>query len=52
MLAKKAGVDRVYLQCQEGGRSLMNLEKRIQSHSDRMTSPMIMARQPLGRLNS
>ena len=27
MLAKKAGVDRIYLPCQEDGRSLMNLEK-------------------------
>ena len=26
MLAKKADVDRIYLPCQEGGRSLMNLE--------------------------
>ena len=27
MLAKNANVDRIYLQHQEGGRSLMNLEK-------------------------
>ena len=27
MLAKKADIDRIYLPCQEGGRSLMNLEK-------------------------
>ena len=27
MLGKKADVDRIYLPCQEGGRSLMNLEK-------------------------
>ena len=27
MLAKKADVDRIYLPCQEGGRSLMNLEE-------------------------
>ena len=27
MLAMKADVDRIYLTCQEGGRSLMNLEK-------------------------
>ena len=27
MLAKNADVDRIYLPCQEGGRSLMNLEK-------------------------
>ena len=27
MLAKKMDVDRIYLPCQEGGRSLMNLEK-------------------------
>ena len=27
MLAKKVDVDRIYLPCQEGGRSLMNLEK-------------------------
>ena len=27
MLAKKADVERIYLQCQEGGRSLTNLEK-------------------------
>ena len=27
MLAKKADVDRIYLPCQQGGRSLMNLEK-------------------------
>ena len=26
MLAKKADVDRIYLPCQEGGRSVMNLE--------------------------
>ena len=37
MLAMKADVDRIYLPCQEGGRSLMNLEKRIQSHNDRTT---------------
>ena len=34
MLAKKADVDRIYLPCQEGGRSLINLEKGIQSHND------------------
>ena len=28
MLAMKADVDRIYLPCQEGGRSLMNLEKK------------------------
>ena len=27
MLAKKADVDRIYIPCQEGGRSLMNMEK-------------------------
>ena len=27
MFAKKAEVDRIYIPCQEGGRSLMNLEK-------------------------
>ena len=37
MLARKADVDRIYLPCQEGGRSLMNLEKEIQSHNDRTT---------------
>ena len=37
MLAMKADVDRIYLSCQEGGRSLMILEKRIQSHNDRTT---------------
>ena len=37
MLARKADVDRIYLPCQEGGRSLMNLEKRIQSHNERTT---------------
>ena len=31
MLAKKADVDRVYLSCQEGGRSLMNLEKEYKA---------------------
>ena len=31
MLAKKADVDRIYLQCQEGGRSLMNLEKKYKA---------------------
>ena len=37
MLAKKADVDRIYLPCQGGRRSLMNLEKRIQSHNNRTT---------------
>ena len=27
MLAMKADIDRIYLPCQEGGRSFMNLEK-------------------------
>ena len=27
MLAKKADIDRIYFPCQEGGRSVMNLEK-------------------------
>ena len=31
MLAKKAGVDRIYLPCQEGGRSLLNLEKEYKT---------------------
>ena len=31
MLAKKADVDRIYLKCQEGGRSLMNLEKECKA---------------------
>ena len=37
MLAKKADVDRIYLLFQDDGRSLMNLEKGIQSHNDRTT---------------
>ena len=31
MLATKADVDRIYLPCQEGGRSLMNLEKEYKA---------------------
>ena len=31
MLAKKSGVDRIYLPCQEGGRSLMNLQKEYKA---------------------
>ena len=31
MLAKKADVDRIYFPCQEGGRSLMNLEKEYKA---------------------
>ena len=31
MLVKKADVDRIYLPCQEGGRSLMNLEKEYKA---------------------
>ena len=31
MPAKKANVDRIYLPCQEGGRSLMNLEKEYKA---------------------
>ena len=31
MLAKKADVDRIYLPCQEGGRSLMNVEKEYKA---------------------
>ena len=31
MLAKKADIDRIYLPCQEGGRSLMNLEKEYKA---------------------
>ena len=31
VLAKKADVDRIYLPCQEGGRSLMNLEKKYKA---------------------
>ena len=31
MLAKKAYVDRIYLLCQEGGRSFMNLEKEYKA---------------------
>ena len=37
MLAKKADVESIYLPCQEGERSLMNLKKEIQSHNDRTT---------------
>ena len=31
MLANKADIDRIYLSCQEGGRSLMNLEKEYKA---------------------
>ena len=31
ILAKKADVDRIYLPCQEGGRSLKNLEKEYKA---------------------
>ena len=31
MLAKKADVNRIYLTCQEGGRSLMNMEKEYKA---------------------
>ena len=31
LLAKKADIDRIYLPCQEGGRSLMNLEKEYKA---------------------
>ena len=31
MLAKKADVDRIYCPCQEGGRSLMNLEREYKA---------------------
>ena len=31
MLAKKADFDKIYLPCQEGGRSLMNLEKEYKA---------------------
>ena len=31
MLAKKADVERIYLPCQEGGRSLMDLEKEYKA---------------------
>ena len=31
MLAKKADADRIYLPCQEGGKSLMNLEKEYKA---------------------
>ena len=31
MLAKKGDVERIYLPCQEGGRSLMNLEKEYKA---------------------
>ena len=31
MLAKKADVYRIYLPCQEGGRSLMNLDKEYKA---------------------
>ena len=37
MLAMKVDLDRIYLPDQEGGRSLMNLEKRMQSHNDKTT---------------
>ena len=33
MLAMKANVDSIYLPCQEGGRSLMNVEKGYKSHN-------------------
>ena len=31
VLAKKADVERIYLPCQEGGRSLMNLEEEYKT---------------------
>ena len=31
LLVKKAYVDKIYLPCQEGGRSLMNLEKEYKA---------------------
>ena len=37
MLAMKADVDRIYLPCQEGGRSLMNLEKEYKATINRTT---------------
>ena len=37
MLAKRADVERIYLPCQEGGISLLNLEKEIQIHNERTT---------------
>ena len=40
MLAKKADVDRIYLLCQEGGRSLMNLEKEYKATMIRLQTYM------------
>ena len=41
MLAKKADVDRIYLPCQEGGRSLMNLEKECKATMIRLQTYMV-----------
>ena len=41
MLAKKADVDRIYLPCQEGGRSLMNLEKEYKATMVRLHKYMM-----------
>ena len=40
MLAKKANIDRIYLPCQEGGRSLMNLEKEYKATMIRLQTYM------------
>ena len=40
MLAKKVDVDRIYLPCQEGGRSLMNLEKEYKATMIRLQTYM------------
>ena len=41
MLAKKADVDTIYLPCQEGGRSLMNLEKEYKATMVRLHKYMM-----------
>ena len=46
MLAKKADVDRIYLQWQEGGRSLMNLEKEYQATMVRLHKYMMNKEDP------
>ena len=46
MLAKKADVDRIYLPCQEGGRSLMNLEKEYKATMVRLHKYMMNKEHP------
>ena len=41
MLAKKADVERIYLPCQESGRSLMNLEKEYKATTIGLQTYMI-----------